>query len=108
MEVLFKTQLHRLDVPDVPRGQTVPICWEVPKYRDASQNLGTVALSCSKPLWLFYLFCQRFLKLIKHDKFLFKEIFLLMINEQDLRNNQSGLIHPNCGHDMSQTEILSI
>ncbi len=49
----------------------------VPKYRDASQNLGTVALSCSKSLWLFYLFCQLFFKSIKCDKFLFKEIFLL-------------------------------
>ncbi len=49
----------------------------VPKYKDASENLGTLALSCSKSLWLFYVFCQRFLKPIKRDKFLFKEIFLL-------------------------------
>ncbi len=62
-------------------SQTVPICWGIPKYRDASQILGTVALSCSKSLWLFYLFCQLFLKPIKHDKFLFKELFLLQVQE---------------------------
>ncbi len=50
----------------------------IPKYRDASQNLGTLALSCSKSLWLFYLFCQLFLKPTKSDKFLFKEIFSLI------------------------------
>ncbi len=66
-----------LDVPDVPRWQKVPICWRVPKYRDASQYLGTLALSCSKSLWLFYLFCQLFLKPINRDKKKIKEIFLL-------------------------------
>ncbi len=33
----------------------------------------------SKSLWLFYLFCQLFLKPIKHDKFLLKEIFSLYL-----------------------------
>ncbi len=47
---------------------TVPICWGVPKYGDAFQNLGTSALSCSKSLCLFSLFCQPFLKPIKRDK----------------------------------------
>ncbi len=51
----------------------------VPKYRDASHILGTLAISCSKSLWLFYLFCQLFLKPIERDKFLFKEIFLLLM-----------------------------
>ncbi len=33
----------------------------------------------SKSLWLFYLFCQLFVKPIKRDKFLFKEMFLFYI-----------------------------
>ncbi len=61
----------------------------VPKYRDESQNLGIVTLSCSKSLWLLYLFCQLFLKPIKHDKFLFKEMFLLYLHKWKL-------FCPNC------------
>ncbi len=63
LKALLMTPLHRLDVPDIPRLQTLPICWGVPKYSDASQNLGTGALSCSQSLWQFYLFCQLFLNL---------------------------------------------
>ncbi len=76
------------------------VCWTgqyqyvggVPKYRDAFQNLGTLALSCSKSLWLFYLFCQLFQKPIKRDTFLFKENFLLKIRSLMYRHSTCGFI----------------
>ncbi len=69
------------------------LCWGVPKFRDASQNLGTYAFSCSKSLWLFNLFCQLFLKPIKRDKFLFCNI--LYVCQSLMANSLSKIVFNN-------------
>ncbi len=89
----------------------------MPKYGDASQNLGTVALSCSKPLWLFYLFCQLFLKPIKRNKLLFKEIFLLQsvtrliyeaMKHVSLKSAQLSITSPGHNEALHKCHFLDI
>ncbi len=81
MEALFKDSVTQAGCSRHSQVTDGTNMLSIPKYRYASPNFGTLALSCSKSLWLFYLFkdlfCQLFLKPIKHAKFLLKKIFLL-------------------------------